>query len=182
MVFLEILANVACRGGLHAPYQSIVEYFRGVDAGVEQQMIQRDYLGDHRDVLSGVEEYRDLRQLDFQYCRRFNIETSALDDRVLIPFFQLHDDLDPFLLPDRADPKNGRNVDQTDATDLHVVALHLVAAANEHIVSALARNHEIVGNEAVATLDEIQHALGFTDSTHASEEEADAKYVGKRAM
>src|SRR5438105_13203653 len=149
MVFLQILANVVCCRSFQAPHQALVEYFGRVDAGVAQQMIQRDDLGDHGDVFPWIQENGDFRELDVKSQSRFHVEAGALDDGVLIPLLELNDDLDALLLANRPNSKYCRNVDQADATNLHVMTLHLVTAANEHIVAALAGDDEIVGNEAM---------------------------------
>jgi hypothetical protein len=77
---------------------------------------------------------------------------------------------------------NSWNVDQTDTTDLHVMALHLVSTADQHVVAALADDHEIVGHQAVSPLDQIENAFRFTNSAHAREKETHTENVGERAM
>jgi hypothetical protein len=42
MIFLEILLNVVRSRCLHPANESVVESFRGIDAGVSQEMVERD--------------------------------------------------------------------------------------------------------------------------------------------
>ncbi len=79
-------------------------------------------------------------------------------------------------------PKMRRNVDQPDAANLHVVPLQLVPAADEDVAAAPARDDQIVGDEAVAALDEVEHALRLADAALADEQEPDAEHVGERAV
>src|SRR4026209_840250 len=145
-------------------------------------MIQGDDFGDHGDVLARVGIDGDLRQLDIEYGGGLDVEPGTLDDRVLVPFLELNHYLDALLLPDGPDAKYSGNVDQYDATDLHVVALHLVPACDQHIVAAHAGDDQIVRDEAVAPLDEIQHALRLADTALAGEEQPNAEDVSERAV
>src|SRR5205085_7634420 len=86
------------------------------------------------------------------------------------------------LLAHRSNAENRRNVDQPDAANFHVMALHLVATANQDIVAPLTGDDEIVGDESMAALDEIENALRFPDATLAGEEQSDAENIGERAM
>src|SRR2546423_14931106 len=74
MVFLQILANVVRCRSFHAPHQAVIESLGGVDAGVAQQVIKRDDLGDHGDVLSWIQKNGDFRQLDVENRGRLNVE------------------------------------------------------------------------------------------------------------
>src|ERR1700693_1341190 len=144
MIFLEVFANVGGGRCLHSLDEAVIECFRSVEAGVAEEMIERNDLGNDSDVLPGIQEYRDLRKLHLEHRGRLHIETGSLHDGILVPLFELHDDLDALLLADGANTEDSGNVDQADPTNLHVVSLHLVAAADQHVVSALADDHEIV--------------------------------------
>src|SRR2546423_8676065 len=100
-------------------------------------MIEGNDLGNDGDVLAGVEEHSDLGKLYLQYRGRLDVEPGSLYDCILVPLLELHDNLDSLLLSDRANTEDSGNVDQTDPTNLHIVPLHLVAAADQHIVTAL---------------------------------------------
>ena len=54
----------------------------------------------------------------------------------LIPLLELHDDLDALLLAHGAHAEDRRDVDETDAANLHVMTLQLVAAADQHVAAA----------------------------------------------
>src|SRR5437763_13334341 len=145
-------------------------------------MVHGDDFLHHRDVLSGIQKHGDLGQIDIQNGRRFHVDSDALNDGVLIPFFQLHDDLDALLLADGPDAEYRQNVDEADTADFHVVTLHLVATANQNVVAPLAGDDQIVGDEAVAALDEVEHALGLADAAFTSEKQADTEDVSQRSM
>ena len=113
---------------------------------------------------------------------RLAVEARALDDGVLPPLLELHDDLDALLLTHGADAEDRRNVDEADAADLHVVPLQLVTAPDQDVAAARAYDHEIVGDEAMPALDEVEHAFRLADAALAGEQQADAVHVGERAV
>src|SRR6185503_8175888 len=182
MIFLQILANVVCRRRFHATDQPLVEGFRGVYAGIAEEMVHGDDFRDHGDVLPRIEEHCHLRQLDVQNGGRLHVEPDALDDCVLIPLFQLDDDLDSFLLPNSPDAEYCLDINQADTADLHVVALEIVGTSDQDIVPALAGDDQIVGNETVSPFHQIQHALGLADAALAGEEQADPEDVCQRPV
>src|SRR2546425_6015504 len=106
MIFLEIFANVVRGSSLHSVNEPLVEYLGGVDSRVAKQMIQRDDFGNDGDVLARIQEYRYPRQLDVQYRRSFDVEARTLNNRVLVPFFELDNHLDTLLLSHRANSKD----------------------------------------------------------------------------
>jgi hypothetical protein len=62
------------------------------------------------------------------------------------------------------------------------MALQLVTAADEHVVSALAGDDQIVGDEAVTALNQIENAFGLANAALAGEEKPDAEYIRQRAV
>src|SRR5262249_26972509 len=132
---------------------------------------------DDRDVFPGIERHAHPRQLDIENRRRFGVEARAIRRVPVIPVLELHHDLDAFLMAHGADAEERRDVDDADASNLPVVPLKLVAASDEDVATASLGDHQIVGDESVSSLDEIEHALGFTDATLADEQQPDAEYV-----
>ena len=169
-------------GCAHLLHQTLVESLGRIDAAVFEEMVHRDHFRDDRDVLARIERNANLRQLDFENRRHFGVEPGAIDLRVVIPFFELHHDLDALLLAHRANAEDRRNVDEADAANFHVMPLQLVTAADQQVAAAPARDDEIVGDEAMSALHEIEHALRFADAALADEQQADAEDVGERAM
>src|ERR1700682_6439043 len=182
MIFLEILANVGSGRSLHLLDESFIERLRGMDTGVAKEVIERNDLGDDSDVLPGVQEYSDLRKLNLEHRVRLDVETGSLYYGILVPLLKLHDYLDALLLADGANTEDSWNVDQADTTNLHVMPLHLVAAADQHIVAALADDYEIIRHQPVSPLDAIEAALRFTNSAHAREKETDTENISERAV
>src|SRR5436190_4859479 len=128
MVFTEIAADL----GLvpHLSDQRLVEPLGGVDAAPLQKMVHGDHFGDHGDVLAGIERNGDARDGHAEDVGRLPVEPRALDDGVVTPFLELDDDLDALLLADGPDAEDGRDVDEAEAANLHVMALELVAPSN----------------------------------------------------
>src|SRR3954471_20350743 len=167
IVLLQVAAHVGRRA--HLLLEALVESRRRIHAAVLEQVIQRDHLGDHRDILARIERNADLRQLDVEDCGRLTIEARAIDDGVLMPVLELHDDLETLLLAHGADAEHAGYVDQPDAAYFHVVPLQLMPLADQHVAAAAFDDHEIVGNQAVSAFDEIEYALGFADAAASYE-------------
>src|ERR1019366_5519214 len=76
-----------------------------------------------------------------------------------------------------ADAEHGGDVDDADAADFHVGAGQLGAGA--HDVAAVNQGDagDVVGNEAVAALDEGEDALAFADAAFAADDGAGAEDV-----
>src|SRR5690606_35265122 len=96
----------------------------------------RDHLANDGDVLAGVQRDDDLGHLDPEDLHLFGNEPGAVVVRAVVPILELDHDLDALLLPDRPDPEEGRDVNDPDPTDLHVVPLELVAPPDEDVVAA----------------------------------------------
>src|SRR2546423_8100670 len=144
MVFLEILSNVACLCRcLHAAHQPVVERLSRVDPRIAKQMVQRDDFSNYRDVFPRIEKDRDLRQFYFQYGGGLDVEAGPFHDGVLIPFFELDDNFDAFLLADSADPEYGGEIDLDPAPTFPVVALHFVEP-DDHTIPTLPAVHDAV--------------------------------------
>src|SRR5579883_16117 len=184
IVFSQILLD---EGPLHARPahvldQPLVELLGRVDTAVPEQMVHRDHLRDDGDVLPGIERHGDLRDRDVEDRHGHPVQPRALDHRLLVPLLEVHDDLDPLLLSDRANAEDRAHVDQADPTDFHEMALELVPPAHEHVGAAPGGDHQIVGDEPVPALDEVEHALRLADAALAREEEAHPEDVRQRPV
>src|SRR5439155_20198890 len=168
----QIAADFGC--GAHCLHQTVIETLGRIDTAVLEQMVHRDHFGDDGDVLPRIEGDGDLRQGNVQDRGALAIQPGAVDHELRIPVHELDDDLDALLLPNGANTEDGWHVDEPDAADLHVVALELVSASEEHFRAAARDHHDVVGNEAMAALDEIEHALRLTYSTSPNEQQPDA--------
>src|SRR3954470_5784343 len=131
MVLTQIAVDL--RLVAHLLDQRLVEALGGIDAAPFQQMMHRDHFGDHGDVLPRIEGNRDARDRHAKNVRRLAVESRALDDGVVPPFLELDDHLDALLLPHGANAEDRRDVHETEPADLHVVALQLVAAADQDV-------------------------------------------------
>src|ERR1041385_221428 len=100
--------------GAHLLLEPLVEARRRIHSAVFQQVIQRDHLGDHGDVLARIEVDANLRNLDVENHGRFGVESGPLRLRFAIPFLELDDDLDALLLPNGANPEHGRDVPRSE--------------------------------------------------------------------
>ena len=60
--------------------------------------------------------------------------------------------------------------------------LQLVAASDQDVAGTAPYDDEIVGDDAMAALDEVEHALRLADAALADEQEPHAVHVGERAV
>ena len=145
-------------------------------------MVHRDDLGDHRDVLAGIERDGDARDLDAEDRRRLGLEAGPLDRHPFLPLLQHDHDLDALLLAHGADAEERLHVDQADPADFHVMAREFVAAADQDVGSPPRHLHHVVRHEPVPPLHEVEHAFALADARAPDEEEADAIDVGQRSV
>ena len=132
--------------------------------------------------LPGIERHHHARHGDVEDHRLLAGEAGAVGVLGGLPVLELHHHLDALLLPHRADAEQRGNVDEPDAADLHVVRRQLVPPADQHVVAAAGDLDHVVGHQAVAALDQVEHALALADARAADEEQADAVDVGQRAV
>src|SRR5215831_15642706 len=180
IVLLQICRHV--QRSTRLAHQPLVESLRRVDAAVPEEMVHRDDFRDNRDVLARIERHANLGQLDVENRRGFGVQACAIDRGIVMPLLPLDDDLDALLLAHGANAEDRRDVDETDATNFHVMALQLVAFPDEDVAAAPACDHQIVGDEAVAPLDEIEHAFRFADAAAPDEQQSDAEDVRQRSV
>src|SRR5687767_1878665 len=180
IVVLQVLAESALL--LHPPDEPLVECRGHVHTGVAKQVHHRDHLGDHRDVLSGIERHDDLWHHDPEDVGLVMSEPAAVRILGRFPVLELHDHLDTLLLPYGTHPEQGGNIDQADPADLHVVARHLVSLADEDIGAPSGNLHDVVGDQAMTPLHEIEHALALSNPGTPDEQQADAVHVRQRAV
>src|SRR5438034_7448565 len=140
-------------------------------------MIHRDNLADHRQILAGVEGHGHERHGHAEQLGFLAVEPGAVVLATRVPVLELHDHLYPLLLTHRAHAEQGVDIDQPHTPDLHVVAGHLVPAADEHVVAAPGDVHHVVRDEPMPTLDEIEHALALADPRASLIQEPHAEHV-----
>src|SRR5919109_3118456 len=145
IIFLEVLPDGRRLRRLHALHESLVEGFGGVHPAVSQQVIHRHDFGHDGDVFPRIERDHHLGNLHTEDRRRRAIETRPIDGGRLVPLLELHDDLDALLLPNGPYAEDRLHVDQPDATNLHVMACKLVAAADQDVVATTCGNDEVIG-------------------------------------
>src|SRR5947208_7621395 len=173
IVLLEILLQLAALG--EPLEQPVVERAGRVHATVAQQVVHGHDLADHGQVLAGVERHRDHREGYVEHPRRLTVDPGAVVLAAGVPLVELHDDLDPLLLPHRPHPEQGADVDEPHAADLHVVLRQLVAAADQEVVAAARDVDDVVRDQAVAALHQVEHAFALADPRLAEEQEAHAE-------
>src|SRR5207244_3974323 len=69
-----------------------------------------------------------------------------------------------------------------NTSDLHVVPLQLVRAADENVVATLSDVYEVVCDEAMSALDQVQHAFAFPDAALPHKQQPHAVHVRERAV
>src|SRR5438093_5421330 len=117
IVFLEILLELTALG--KPLEQPVVECPRRIHATVAQQVIHRDDLTHHREVLPRVERHGDERQRDLQHLGGLAVEPGAIVLARRIPVLELDDHLDRLLLPRGAAAEQRADVDEPHAPDFH---------------------------------------------------------------
>src|SRR5512144_1007559 len=90
MVFAEIATDLGLVA--HLLDERRVEALGGIDAAPLEKMVHGDHLGDHGDVLAGIERNGDAGRGHAQDVGRLPVEPRALDDRVVAPLLELDDD------------------------------------------------------------------------------------------
>ena len=93
------------------------------------------------------------------------------------PPFQLDDELDALRRSGRRDAEQLLHVDHAEAAQLHVVPRQLGARADEDRLLAAAHFHRVVGDEAVAAMNQIERALALADAALSGDEDAEAEDV-----
>src|SRR4029077_11776744 len=114
--------------------------------------------------------------------RTLHVQAGSLDHCVLIPLLELDHDLDALLLPNGANPEDRRDINKSHPAYFHVMALQLMAAPDQDIVPTLAGDNEIIRDEAVAALNEIEHAFRFADAARPREKKPDPEHIGQRPV
>src|SRR6266566_2646873 len=180
IVFLEILLELAALG--EPLEQPVVERPRRIHAAVAQQVIHRDDLTHHREVLPRVERHGDERQRDLEHLGGLTVDPGAIVLARRIPVLELDDHLDTLLLPHGADAEQRADVDQPHAPDFHIVLGELVPPTDQHVVPPARDVDDVVRDQPMAALHEIEHALALPDARAAEEQQAHAEHVGERRV
>src|SRR5439155_948026 len=180
IVFLEILLELAALG--ETLEQPVVEQARRIHAAVPQQVVHRNDLTDHGQVLPRVERYGDDRQSHLEHLSRLAVDPGAVIFARRLPVFELDDDLDPLLLAHGTDAEQRADVDQPHAADLHVVLGQFVPAPDQDIVAPARNVNHVVRNQPVAALHQIEDAFAFPDARAAEEQQAHTEHIGERRV
>jgi hypothetical protein len=89
-----------------------------------------------------------------------------------VPCFQLDDEVEAFTHLDRAHTEHTGHIDDADTAQLNEVADVFRRSTHDLTVGDLAQLHGIVGNEAVAALDQLDGQLALADAAVAENEDA----------
>src|SRR4029077_1406605 len=95
IVLLEIFLQLAALR--HPLEQTVVERAGRIHAAVAEQVVHRDDLADHREVLAGVQRDRDHREGHVEHARRLAVDPGAVVLAAGVPLVELHHDLDALL-------------------------------------------------------------------------------------
>src|SRR5581483_4270337 len=128
-------------------------------------------------VAAGPDGNGDMGDVHVENLHIFVVHADAIHVGNLVPEFEGNDEVDLFFLADAFDAEHGGDIDDADAADLHVVAGQLRAGADD--LAAIDQGHlgDVVGHEAVAALDQGEHAFAFADAALAADDNADAEDV-----
>ena len=134
---------------------------RRVAAGDLDQVIERDHLSDHGDVLAGRDRHLDQRDLDSEHIDLVLVEPGALVILLVRPFLQVDHDLDALLQADGPDPEHRLHVDDAEPSDLHVMPEQLVPGADQHVAVAARDRDHVVRHQPVAAFDQVERKIAI---------------------
>src|ERR1039458_6224704 len=161
----------------HLGDETVVEFLGGVVAGGLELDLKGGDFDEAGQVASGPHGDDDVGDFHAENFDVFLLQAQAVNVGDFIPGFQGDDQVHAFFGANAADAEHGGDVDDADAADFHVGAGQLGAGA--HDVAAVNQGDagDVVGNEAVAALDEGEDALAFADAAFAADDGADAEDV-----
>ena len=110
------------------------------------------------------------------------LEAQAVEFLVLAPLLQLDDQIDILAVADTGDAKQSLYVNNADTPQFDQMLRDLGRGADQRVLAHLADLDHVVGHQPVASLDQFQGHLGFTDSALARDQDADAVDVDQHAV
>ena len=133
--------------------------------------------------LPGIERHADLRNLDVENRRRLGVEPGAIDGGSPDPSPRAA--RRPRCASAGARRECRRSTECRRARRRESPCGAAAARGRARSARRVPRrlhDHEIVGDEPVAALDEIEHALRLSDAALPDEQQPDAEHVGERAV
>ena len=140
------------------------------------------HLQDDRQIPSRLDGNGEGWQLHtHQLCEKL-VGTQSVVHGPVLPVLQLHQHVDVGLELDGGHTEQAADIHHANASQLHIVANELGGGAHQAVVEAPADFHRIVGNEAVATLDELNGGLALAHAGLAHEQHALAVHLHQHAV
>src|SRR5215207_4174117 len=177
IILLQVLPHSTLL--FHPLDQPGMERSRDIYPAIAQEVHRGDHLGDHSDILAGIERDDYPGHCDIQNRRFLPGQTGAVAVLRGFPILQLYHDFDALLLPNGPHPEERRDVDETDPTNLHVMGGELVAPADEHVIAPAGNLHHVISHEPMAAFYQIEDAFALADSGAPHKQQAHAIHIGK---
>jgi len=123
-----------------------------------------------------------MRNLDLQDFVIIGLQANSINLRDFMPVLKGDDHIEALFKTDAADTVNTRDINNTQTPNFHMEAGKVRRCADEFPALKRADAGDIVSDQAVATLDEGQDALAFTNAAGAADEDADAQDINHAAV
>ena len=153
----------------------LVELLSAVFSHILELLVQRSHLYEPSDVPADANRQGDMWNFDAKDFIGFAIQTNSIHIFNLVPILQCDDEIEFFLRNDGSSAKDRGDVDDANAADLHVVSGNAIGCSDQLGTLYGTEAREVIGDEAVAALDEAKDALAFADAAGAPDEGSNAK-------
>src|SRR6266550_4126015 len=162
---------------LHYIEQLCVEFQRRVAAKALEFLVHRCHFNQPCQIAARPHRNGDVRHFDIQNFVKLAIQPGAIYFLGLAPILQGHHHIQPLLYPNRANAENRSYIDDPDPAHFHVIAGEL--RRRRHQLAAFQRSDpgHVISDQAISTLDQLQHALTFSDAAYPADENADAENI-----
>ena len=158
------------------------EFHRGVVAHALLAVIHGGDLKDHGKVPSGGDRDCDGRDLHVENLGVLRLHAEAVIGFAVAPRDHVDDEVDVGAFLDRAHAEQLRDVDDADAAQLDIMLEYRRRGADQLMRRDLFDLNGVVGDQAVAALDELDGRLALADAAVAVDEDALAVDLDQHAV
>src|SRR5208283_371013 len=119
----------------------------------------------------------DVRNVHAQNFHEFLFHADAVHIRNFVPYLERDDEVQALFVANAFDAEHRGDVDDADAANFHVLARQFSASADDFAAVHQSDPCHVIGDQAVAALDERQHRLAFADAAFTANQHAHAEDV-----
>src|SRR5436305_6543045 len=153
---------------LHQTDQFSVEVDGSVLTEALQLLIHRRDFDQTRHVATWPHRNRHMRHLKPKNFVKFPIKSDPIYRLDILPVLECHDKVEPLLDSNTADAENRNHVNDADPANFDVIASELRRRRHELAPFERSDPGDVISHEAVATLNQPEHAFTFADATRAA--------------